>query len=103
MELLKSLLLPGQKLSCEQIEMLESIILLYIPWLLFFFLIRLFMWINNKARKRKTGAIVFALLTQIFLPDPKVEHTIKTVVIQKQKEAKKNQQNNSDMKADENN
>ena len=49
------------------------------------------------ARHRKVGAIAFCLFVQMFLPDPKAQVTIKTVVERKQ-EVKKQQDGDKEIK-----
>lgn len=59
------------------------------PWLLFLFIIVIFNWLYKWAKQRRAAAIGLALLVQMFIPDPKVESTIKVVTEQKQKQQKR--------------
>lgn len=45
-------------------------------WLGFFLIIAFFVVMYHWAKKRKGIALAFGIFVQIFLPDPKVEHTI---------------------------
>jgi hypothetical protein len=69
---------------------LQSIIerfYLFIPWLALVILVfsKLFSWAKNK----KTSAIVFGALIQMFMPDPYVERTIKVVQQDKKQQEKR--------------
>ncbi len=74
-------------------EQAITVIYLFIPWLVFglsgvvFF--KLFSW----AKKKKTSALIFGALVQMFMPDPYAERTIKVVT---QEEVKKHNQNDTD-------
>ena len=54
-------------------------------WLGFLFLIWLFRILCRLAKKRKGVAFAAGLLFQMFLPDPKVQHTIEFIVEKKEK------------------
>jgi len=54
-------------------------------WLGFLFLIWLFRVLCRLAKKRKGVAFAAGLLFQIFLPDPKVQHTIEFIAEKKEK------------------
>ncbi len=58
------------------------------PWLLFLIMIIVFRQLFSWAKNKKTGALVFCILTQMFMPDPYVEKTVQ-IVQEKKKESKK--------------
>lgn len=72
-----------------------------LPWLtlliLFYGFTKLYAW----ARGRKTGAFVFGALTQMLLPDPYAERTLKIVQERKQ-ETRREQDENGDPDASDN-
>lgn len=77
---------------------MDTLLILWLalkPWLLFlpfaYFCIKMVGWAKN----RKAGALAFGLFFQMFLPDPRADITIKSVVERKQ-EAKKQQDENGD-------
>jgi hypothetical protein len=72
-------------------NILIEIITLVMPWFVFLVFVLFCLKMTDWARKRKAGAIAFGLLVQMFLPDPKVQVTIESVVERKQ-EVKKQQQ-----------
>lgn len=57
-----------------------DVILPILVWLAFVFLIVFFGVLYRWAKKRKGAALAVGLLIQMFLPDPKVQHTIECVV-----------------------
>jgi hypothetical protein len=67
----------------------------FVPWLGFIgfvlFSVKMTVW----ARKRKTTAIAFGLALQMFLPDPRAQKSIESVIEVKQ-EVKKQQLGESD-------
>jgi len=66
---------------------IHEIVELFLPYLFFLFLLKLFQVAFNKARKRKAGVIILASFIQMFLPDPYAERTIKVVQVQKEKKS----------------
>lgn len=86
--LLLSLLNPASDLSQQDLVLLENLIDLYFPWLVFLGVIKLFFRLFSHARKRKAGAVILVTLIQFLLPDPYVDRTIKTVVVQTDKQSK---------------
>ena len=89
--LLANLLNPYGTLTAKDFELLEGILWIYLPWLVFAGLLKLFLFGISRARKRKTGVVIIATFLQMFMPDPYVERTVKTVQLQtkKQKESDK--------------
>lgn len=89
--LLANLLNPYGTLTAKDFELLEGILWIYLPWLIFAGLLKLFWFGISRARKRKTGVVILATFLQMFTPDPYVERTVKTVQLQtkKQKESDK--------------
>ena len=71
----------------------------FYSWLFFLVLMfifnKLFLWAKNK----KTGALVFGILTQMFMPDPYVERTVQ-VVQEDKKESKQAEDDSGDPKLD---
>jgi hypothetical protein len=72
------------------VELLEVVVEVLAPW----FGLLVFVLLSTKmidwARHRKAGAIAFGLFVQMFLPDPRAQITIESVVERKQ-EVKKQQ------------
>ena len=62
------------------------------PWLTFVVLAIIACCLFKLARKRKGMAFAFGVLVQMFIPDPQVEQTIKTVQVDKRVVKKKAQQ-----------
>jgi hypothetical protein len=52
---------------------------LLLPWLILVISVLVFFKLFGWARKKKTSAVVFGVLVQMFMPDPYVERTIKVV------------------------
>jgi hypothetical protein len=73
------------------LEILED----FIPWIVFLLTIFIFSKLISWARKKKTVAITFGVLVQMFSPDPFAERTIE-VVQQDKKSAEHRQQDDSD-------
>ncbi len=71
-----------------------------LPWLLLLVLFCVFGKLYGWARRRKTGAFVFGALTQMLLPDPYAERTLKIVQERKQ-ESRREQDENGDRTTDE--
>ena len=65
------------------------------PWLSFVFFALCAKKLIASANKRKGIAVAFGVLVQMFLPDPQVEKTIETVIVEK-RAVKKQQQNDGD-------
>lgn len=64
-----------------------ELMVVFIPWITFL-VISIAIIILGKvliswAKHRKTGAIVFGVLVQMFTPDPYVQRTIETINIEK--------------------
>lgn len=91
-ELMLFLLIPGMPISPFLVESFW----LFIPWLTLILIFKVFLTLCYWAKNRKTGVAVLAVFIQMFLPDPYVEKTIKTVQVAKEKKTKKQPQNNSD-------
>ncbi len=53
------------------------------PWLTFVVLAIIACWLIKLARKRKSLAIAFGVLVQMFMPDPQIEQTVKAVQVDK--------------------
>ena len=66
------------------------------PWLLVILVAFVFLKLLGWAKNRKTGALVFAALVQMVMPDPYAERTIK-VVQEDKKETKKEVDGNSQL------
>ncbi|MCW8875807.1 MAG: hypothetical protein OQJ89_12720 [Kangiellaceae bacterium] len=88
LELLKALLNPTGVLTEQNLSLIAYLLMLYLPWLVLTGLLRLFIWLIKRAKKRKSGVIILLSFFQMFLPDPYAERTIKTVQVQKKKEVK---------------
>jgi hypothetical protein len=58
------------------------------PWIVFVVFALVAKVLINLAKKRRGLAIAFGVFVQMFSPDPFVERTIKTVVIEKRQECK---------------
>ena len=58
---------------------ISQLIELFLPWLGFVSAILVFAKLLSWAKNRKTGALVFGILVQMFTPDPYAERTIKVV------------------------
>lgn len=68
-------------------KFMDSVIVLIkviMPWFVLLVFVLLSFKMIDWARKRKAGAITFAVLVQIFLPDPKAQITIEAVALRKQ-------------------
>lgn len=66
-----------------------------LPWLGFLGFVLFCIKMTSWARKRKTSAIAFGLALQMFLPDPRAQQSIESVIEVKQ-EVKKQQLGESD-------
>lgn len=75
----------------KKMNNLIEIVKVVMPWFVFLVFIWLCLKMIDWARHGKAGAIAFGLLVQIFLPDPKAQVTIESVVERKQ-EVKKQQE-----------
>lgn len=60
------------------------------PWLAFCLFAFLAKFLISFARKRRSVAVAFGVFFQMFLPDPMVEKTIETVVVERQVRKKDN-------------
>ncbi len=60
-----------------------SIFIIFTPWLSFILLALLAKKLLSSANKRKGVAVAFGVLVQMFLPDPQVEKTIETIIVEK--------------------
>ena len=76
-------------------QAIHEIFIPFYAWFFFVFIglicVKLFSWAKNK----KTGALVFGVLVQMFSPDPFVERTVK-VVQEDKKQTNKQQDENGD-------
>ena len=74
-----------------------ELIMFFLPWLIFsvfgFIVVMSSKVLLSWAKHRKTGAIIFGALVQMFTPDPYVQRTIETMVIE-QKIVKKHYNEN---------
>jgi hypothetical protein len=61
----------------------KFLFIVFAPWLTFVVLAIIACCLFKLARKRRGIAFAFGLLVQIFIPDPQVEQTIKTVQVDK--------------------
>lgn len=52
---------------------------LLLPWLILVVSVLVFFKLIGWAKKKKTSAVVFGALVQMFMPDPYVDRTIKVV------------------------
>ncbi len=86
MSLFLNLLDPFQTLTPNDLELITGLLWIYLPWLVFVGLLKLFSVVIVGARKRKTGIVIFAAILQMFIPDPCVDRTIKTVQVQTKKQ-----------------
>ncbi|MDO6567301.1 hypothetical protein Q4561_09550 [Alteromonas sp. 1_MG-2023] len=66
----------------------------------FTFIVGFFALMYLWARKQKGAAIVFGMLMQMILPDPKVQHTIEMVVESKQEKTGKEEKGEDDIEKD---
>jgi len=82
-----NLLNPLQTLTSMDLELITGLLWIYLPWLVFVSLIKLFWVVIVRARKRKTGVVILAAILQMFIPDPCVDRTIKTVQVQTKKQS----------------
>lgn len=76
-------------------NILMEIIKPMMPWLVFLVFVLSCIKMTGWAKKRKTAAIAFGLVVQMFLPDPKAQVTIESVVERKQ-EVKKQRDGNAE-------
>lgn len=74
---------------------LIMILAVVMPWMFFVLFILLCAKLVSWARQRRTSAITFGVLVQMFIPDPKAQITIEAVAERKQ-EVKKQQDENGD-------
>ena len=65
-------------------EILEQVFMPLLPWALFGAFVYGLSKMTALARRASKVAIAVGVLTQMFIPDPKVEQTIQMVVKQKQ-------------------
>jgi hypothetical protein len=61
----------------------KFLFIVFAPWLTFVVLAIIACCLFKLARKRRGIAFAFGLLVQMFIPDPQVEQTIKTVQVDK--------------------
>ncbi len=61
----------------------KFLFIVFAPWLTFVVLAIIACCLFKLARKRKGIAFAFGVLVQMFIPDPQVEQTIKTVQVDK--------------------
>ncbi len=71
----------------------------FAPWLVFVALALIAKLLLNFAKKRRGIAIAFGVFVQMFMPDPMVEQTIKTVVVLEKRQKKTQQSNEMNDKA----
>lgn len=69
----------------KYLEIIHELFDIFLPYIFFVLLLKLFRLAFNKAKKRKAGVIILASFIQMFLPDPYAERTIKVVQVQKEK------------------
>lgn len=58
------------------------------PWLVFIVLALIAKLLISFAKRRRGVAFAFGILVQMFSPDPFVERTIETVIVEKRQEKK---------------
>jgi hypothetical protein len=63
--------------------MYQTFCLVFAPWLVFVILAIFASLLLKFAKKRRGIAIAFGVFLQLFLPDPMVEKTIETVIVEK--------------------
>jgi hypothetical protein len=61
----------------------KFLFIVFAPWLTFVVLAIIACCLFKLARKRRGIAFAFGILVQMFIPDPQVEQTIKTVQVDK--------------------
>ncbi len=61
----------------------KFLFIVFAPWLTFVVLAMIACCLLKLARKRRGIAFAFGVLVQMFIPDPQVEQTIKTVQVDK--------------------
>jgi uncharacterized membrane protein YgaE (UPF0421/DUF939 family) len=61
----------------------KFLFIVFAPWLTFVVLAIIACCLFKLARKRRGIAFAFGVLVQMFIPDPQVEQTIKTVQVDK--------------------
>lgn len=71
---------------------------LLLPWLILVVSVLVFFKLIGWAKKKKTSAVVFGALVQMFMPDPYVERTI--TVVQQDKKQEDKRESAGDKKAD---
>lgn len=64
-------------------EYYRELLIVLSPWLIFITLALLAKFLIKSAKKRNGAAVAFGVMAQMFLPDPQVEKTIETVVVEK--------------------
>lgn len=69
----------------EYLEIIHELFDIFLPYIFFVLLLKLFQLAFNKAKKSKASVIILASFIQMFLPDPYAERTIKVVQVQKEK------------------
>ncbi len=62
-----------------------QVLLALLPWCVFIAMAILAKTLLRLAKKRKNIAMAFGVLVQMLLPDPQVQKTIETIVVQKRK------------------
>ena len=78
-------------------ESIFKLIQPFYPWLFFLAVIFVFYKLFSWAKNKKTRALVFGILTQMFMPDPYVERTVQ-VVQEDKKESKQAEDDSGDPK-----
>ncbi|GLX77272.1 hypothetical protein tinsulaeT_06120 [Thalassotalea insulae] len=66
-------------------EYYHQVLLAFLPWCVFIILALIAKKLLHLAKKRRGLAMAFGVLVQMLLPDPQVQKTIETVVVQKRK------------------
>lgn len=79
-------------------DILQELFFIYLPWFIVLVIFWGFSRLINWAKHRKVGAFVFGIMVQMFLPDPKVEHTIH--MVQEVKKGTNKKQNENGMSQD---
>ncbi len=73
---------------------IDKLILAYSPWLVVGILILTFYWLTKWAKNKKTGAVIFAAMIHMFLPDPFSERTVE--VVQQERKADDKEQDSDE-------
>lgn len=78
-------------------EQFYAFLMSLLPGAIVLFICLIFYYLYGKSRKRNAIAFAFGIFCQMFLPDPKVQHTIECVAEKKQeKKSEKSHLNNKE-------